>query len=399
MHVVVEDKKQDPKKWTFQKKLIVIGGIIAALFFIIGGYMMLAPQPVVEPVIVDPTLKVDFTYELGIIPDAHDQRVVKITNEGGSVINNLSTDLWITFYPPESTPYPKRSIAIDSSKYKTWEEGESIYVYIGIDDIFHSSKEIPAYSDFIDFPNGAWEVHIDDAIHASPISKYKFEIYDSKTQAVISSGQLQNIIDAVQPYDTVIVSGEIYHDQVHIAKPLRLIGVKYPVIDAGGSNSPVTIEANDVMLKGFVLINSGSTESTYAGVFLKNARNAQVIDNKIKQNTHGIYLYGSASNFIKNNTVSNNDIAGIVLNSGSDKNTVKYNDFSYNTIGIYLLGNANTNYIVQNTGRGNTRYGILIENRLRNTYEFNNFGADRLSYDDNTTRFIDAYNNEDENPW
>jgi len=208
------------------------------------------------------------------LPSAHDQHIVKIEHLGGEVVENMSDQLWMSVYPPDSVPYAKRSLIHHTSKYLTFEPGDILYVYLGKDQQFYASKELPVYEDFIDFPDGKWEIHIDDARYKAAWSEYSFTVYDSKTHVVNrkSDKGINQLMNEAQPYDTLIIVGDqIYHEQVLMeGKTVRLLGTGGPIIDAGGIGSAITIaNCSYGEVSGFDIRSSGTGTIHDSGIYLK----------------------------------------------------------------------------------------------------------------------------------
>jgi parallel beta-helix repeat protein len=396
MHVLVDDapQKVDPEKVKAKKRkknLILIGSSVGLVICMaVGIYFMFlqpapAPQPVAAP--VDLSFKITTMYELGINPAAASQKVIKITHNGGEIVQNISKQLWITMYPPEDTPYLPRSPAIFSSKYTTFTEGDELYVYYDTNQQARVTKTIPSYSEYIDFPNGKWEVHIDDARYKVAMSSYKFTITDSRTHLVKVSDDisLSKLIAGSQPYDTIILYGsdKPYHEQVVIDKPMRIIGINNPTIDGGGVSSVITIaNTTDVLIQGLKVQNSGAKYPEDAAILIKGSTKINIRNNTISESQNGVYLYQSSECNIYGNSIYSNVISGIAVGYNSNKNTLKNNMLQLNTMGIYIPLGSDDNYIVSNNGFGNSRYGIFVGEKLHNVYEYNNF-TDTMSYDNN----------------
>lgn len=391
MHVHVEElPTKDSPSLTKRKKVILWSLIIGVIICVGVGIFLLiqpSPQPTIDPNVTPemPGYKINFQYELGVIPASFNQHIIKITHNGGDVVENMSEMLWITIYPPESTPYLRRTSIIHTSKYMEFSNGDILYIYLGKDQKFYASKEIPNYDQYMDFPDGNWGIHIDDARYKSPISSYDFSIGKSKTHIIDKTMRIQNAIDSANEFDTILIKGEdtIYHEQITInSKSIRLVGIYDPIIDAGGSNSVITIlNSSYSEIDNLNIINSGVKDPNDAGILLFYSDNTMILNNTIHNNQNGIYMIGSVKNIIMNNQIYTNDISGLTLALGSNSNTVKENSFQSNTFGIYIKDASDTNYIVKNTGQGNTRYGIMIDNKLKNIYEYNNFTYDKMSYD------------------
>lgn len=404
MQVIADNNLVDPnirnpnvkKGMSRKKKILLIGSIVGfiiciglAVYILMGGgFEEKKPAPVVNTTPVILPYNTSFRFDIGYVSSAYDQRLVKITHDGGDKIENMVTDLYILMYPPEGTPYIARLPAsYDANmKYTELKQGDALYFYMGIDQAPHVSKEIPSYDQYIDFPDGKWSIHIEDRKHNAVLTQYDFDIFNSRTRFVKSDSILRNVISDSYDYDTIIVDGNgaIYHDQLIIERPLRMIGTNMPIIDAGGSNPVVTIQnTTDVMIDGFRMQNSGLDESTDAGILVTKSSKVLLKNNHITENQNGIYLYNSNDCSLLKNTIFTNEISGIIIGDGSNRNIVSYNSVQINTFGIYIKGSADNNYVSSNTGFGNTRYGILVDNKLRNVYEYNDFGTDEVSYDQN----------------
>ena len=393
MHVNVDElpKHADPIKDKKQKRnmILMVVGVLICVGIGIGVLLIPPEQPVVEQNVTIPELphyNTNFTYEVGVIPASYYQHLIKITHSGGEPIDDINQSLWITIYPPDSTPYLRRTSVLHLSKYLDFVEGDILYIYLGKDQLFYASKELPDYDNFIDFPKGNWGIHIDDARYKSPISNFKFTIETSKTHLITGKKDVRiaDIIESVEPFDTIFIKGDqVYHEQLDITdKPIRLYSLDKSVIDAGGSGSAITLtNASYTEISGFTIINSGTKEPTEAGILLKYSEYITIRNNDIHNNQNGIYLIGSNNNDIRYNNIYTNDISGLVLAQSSDSNTVKENSFQQNTMGVYIKDTSDTNYIVKNTGGGNTRFGILIDEKLKNIYEYNDLGSDKMSYD------------------
>ncbi|MHA1671506.1 MAG: right-handed parallel beta-helix repeat-containing protein [Promethearchaeota archaeon] len=109
-----------------------------------------------------------------------------------------------------------------------------------------------------------------------------------------------------------------------------------------------------------------SIESNYAGIYLSYSKNILINNNGLDGNTgQGIVLFQSKQNQIIDNGQSSSLYYGLMLNSGSDNNTVSGNTFESNTgaathgDGIRIL-NSEDNKIINNTLIDNDK-GIRIE--------------------------------------
>jgi parallel beta-helix repeat protein len=136
--------------------------------------------------------------------------------------------------------------------------------------------------------------------------------------------------------------------------------------------------------------------NNYYSIQLKNSNTNTVSDNTCNNNEFGIFLYFADSNeimrnigrynyriayasfmsdlnIINNNTFNDNSNGRGMAFGESIKNKVLYNSISNNMIGIYLHTNSDGNYIINNTIKRNTIYGINPDFSSYNFIYHNNF--------------------------
>ena len=95
---------------------------------------------------------------------------------------------------------------------------------------------------------------------------------------------IQAAVDAASAGDTIVVQSGTYHEKVVVDKRLTLLGIGSPVVEAGGSDSAITLNAGDCILQGFVARNSLN------GIWVKSSGNT-ISDNTATGNGYdGIHL-------------------------------------------------------------------------------------------------------------
>jgi len=195
---------------------------------------------------------------------------------------------------------------------------------------------------------------------------------------------IQEAINSAGAGDEILVYPGTYYENIVVDKRLDLIGLKNPVIDAGGDyfkGPGVTILADGVLMEGFTIRNSTNTAGdplSGAGVFVRSNNNTikgnilennyrsgikvlggnnnSITNNSVDSNFEGILVSDSHSNMITSNHINNNNDAGIFITGSSELNLVKYNVINNNSRGVLLM-DAGVNDITNND---------IFENKMKN---------------------------------
>lgn len=176
--------------------------------------------------------------------------------------------------------------------------------------------------------------------------------------------RIQDGINAVDKGGTVYVYSGTYRENIVIKKSLVLSGENklITVIDGGGIGSVVEIKGASVVISGFTIQHSGSNFLD-AGIYAKSDYE-RITDTRILNNNVGIYLlYGSYSwwNKIKDNTISDNQYAGIYLGTYSQGYTIQMNTITDNGYGCFIEYTSVTNQITGNIITNNHMDGIYLQ--------------------------------------
>jgi len=206
--------------------------------------------------------------------------------------------------------------------------------------------------------------------------------------------RIQWAVDNASAGDTIIVRDGIYYEHVNVNKQLTLKsenGSANCIVDAGGSGSPITLNADGISIEGFTVRNSGSGPNAGIKVYSSNNRitgniisnngdgislwwyssNNRITDNNISNNGNGISLLDSSNNRITDNNISNNGY-GIYLLDSSNNRITDNNIISNNLYGIFLLDSSNNNSITDNN-ISNNEYGIFLVDSSNNCIRNNIF--------------------------
>ena len=205
---------------------------------------------------------------------------------------------------------------------------------------------------------------------------------------------IQEAINAANNGDTVFVRNGIYYENVVLNKTLSLIGEgrESTVIDANQTGTVVDIAANDILLTGLTLRNSGG--EPHCGVQVSNVLGLYVSDCSVNNNSDGFDFSNARNCVLRNNSISNNSATGIQLGGPSRNNTFHQNDIAYNKWGtqadysdqntysenrIFLnqqtgifLSACRENNLVRNHVHRNHDIGISLWDSSRNTISENN---------------------------
>jgi parallel beta-helix repeat protein len=212
---------------------------------------------------------------------------------------------------------------------------------------------------------------------------------------------IQSAIDAPETLSghTIFVGSGTYCENLHIYKPISLIGENKntTVIDANRHGDVIYVEgANHVRISGFTLRNTSESQLFHeglSGVSLWWANDSVIINNIITNGFTGIEQYGSHNNTIQDNIISNNLGSGIYF-ANSTRNLISSNVMANNAIsdfwhaGIFLISGSDENMVENNTILSSTT-GIGLEYSNDNIFFHNEF----------INNTVQTYSMDSENVW
>jgi parallel beta-helix repeat protein len=200
--------------------------------------------------------------------------------------------------------------------------------------------------------------------------------------------KIQDGVNASENGDTVFVFNGIYTDllqehytTVYINKSISVIGenTANTIIDRNGLHNAIVVNAEEVTIRGFSLLNAGipSTTKHGAGIRVNPYNNIRVENSIIKNCYYGMWATSDERHiYINNNTFDGNHL-GIDIDITSDYVSITNNTFINNNVGIYKYGDYCTfkhNIFKQNN------IGIQLRNAestiiSRNIFTENNIGV------------------------
>ncbi len=196
---------------------------------------------------------------------------------------------------------------------------------------------------------------------------------------------LARAINQASPGDTLVIRGPaVFHERISVDKPLRLLGTNSPMLDAGGSGTPLTVRAAGAEIRGLVVRGGGAELANFdAGIMLLAPR-VTIADCRVEGGGFGIYVRGvNECRLERNCVIGNTNVAASKRGNGIHLWKTSHNVVAGNFIhgardGAYF-SYADSNLIVSNRIE-HTRFGIHYmyshHNRLHdNTLTFNAVGA------------------------
>lgn len=175
---------------------------------------------------------------------------------------------------------------------------------------------------------------------------------------------LQRALSEAATGDTIRIMPGVYREgNLVIKKPLTIIGVGLPVLDAENKYEIFTIAANDVTITGLKMINTGLANiNDISAINAIESKRIRVLNNQFENTFFGIHLANCTGSLIEGNTLQSNAEAEHQIGNGihawkCDSITIRNNKVSGHRDGIYF--EFVTNSVVEgNYSHHNMRYGL-----------------------------------------
>jgi len=191
---------------------------------------------------------------------------------------------------------------------------------------------------------------------------------------------LKPVLAQTQPGDTVLVYGGEYCEGNLLVLTPRLVlkGLDYPVLDGERKSTVLSIQADSVVVEGFLIRNTayGSLED-FAGIKLAASKGHIIQHNRLKGCFFGIVLGDVQDALVQNNQITGDQLEESKSGNGIHlwkcrKMQVAHNRISGHRDGIYLEF-ATKSFITRNESIGNIRYGLHFMFSHENDYVYNTF--------------------------
>lgn len=206
--------------------------------------------------------------------------------------------------------------------------------------------------------------------------------------------------------DIVEVNSGTYYENVEVNKKIILrgrdTGSGFPIIDAWGHGSAITLKANGIVLEQIYVRNSSESidyspagisvysndnvirfntvSGGHSGISLTNANNNRIQENEVKNSEYGIDLYQSNDNIFFKNRISNNSWNGAEIFMSSENNMIEKNEITSNGMsGIKLENSGKNNIIQENILRNNRESSIDLSDSSSNIIKNNEIGYNQGS--------------------
>ena len=190
---------------------------------------------------------------------------------------------------------------------------------------------------------------------------------------------IQSAITSASAGDTLVIKQGIYNEwDILVNKKLFIKGEGNVVVDGQKKSEIFVLAANGIVLQGLTVQNTGvSSMKDMAAVRIQEAQYVTVRNNKLLNNTYGVYVQNGAHCLIANNIVRSaavgeqNSGNGIHAWRGDDLRITGNKVYGHRD-GIYLEFVINS-IISNNTSEKNVRYGLHFMFSHDDTYSKNIF--------------------------
>lgn len=175
---------------------------------------------------------------------------------------------------------------------------------------------------------------------------------------------IASAVSAATAGDTVRVQAGTYREgNLVIDRPLVLQGQGMPVLDGQRQYEVVTVKADGVTIKGFVIRDSGaSMTQDIAGLRVEGAKRCRIEDNRLENTFFAIYLAKARECTVKNNVIRGKATREAYSGNGihtwaSESIEIRDNVVTGHRDGVYLEF-LRRGDVTGNTSEGNLRYGM-----------------------------------------
>jgi nitrous oxidase accessory protein len=185
------------------------------------------------------------------------------------------------------------------------------------------------------------------------------------------------------PGDRIVITRGVYREPtIAVDRPLTLSGEPGAILDGGAATHVLSIEADDVTVRGLTLRNvAASSVDDRAAIRVAAVRRCRIEDNRIEGAFFGIYLAGATGCTVARNELTATGGTEALTGNGIHLWTARDvviadNRISGHRDGVYLEF-AHDVSVTGNRSEGNLRYGLHFMSSDDCRYERNVFRANQ----------------------
>ncbi|WP_373517741.1 nitrous oxide reductase family maturation protein NosD [Pricia sp.] len=224
----------------------------------------------------------------------------------------------------------------------------------------------------------------------------------ANTITVCASCEVKSIkkgIEIAADHDTLLIKEGIYKEyNIHIDKPLTIMGQNLPVIDGDDKGEIFTVTADQVIIDGVKIINVGTSYTKdHAAIRMVKNKNFEIRNVVLEKLFFGIYLEKASHGKITNNKIKGDAVdefgSGNGIHLWYSKNIdINGNDIQHVRDGIYFEFADNCT-VKNNHSHDNIRYGLHFMFSNHDVYENNVFENNGAGVAVMFSKFIDMRHN------
>ncbi len=189
---------------------------------------------------------------------------------------------------------------------------------------------------------------------------------------------IQPLIDALKPGDTLKLKPGFYYGPAHIKTPnVTIDGQGKATVSGRNLKSVFYIEANDVSIRNLHIIESGgSPDQIDCAVKITKSNNFEIINNKIEETLFGIDVFWSQGGLIKHNDITSiaqnpKGLKGDAIRLWYSKHNLVQENY-WHQVRDMVVWYSSDNQFIGNRGIDN-RYSIHFMYSHRNQISHNHF--------------------------
>lgn len=197
-------------------------------------------------------------------------------------------------------------------------------------------------------------------------------------ERTVAAGQsIAEAIEQAAAGDTVLVPHGHYSAHLVISKPLHLKGINRPILDGEGSGDVIRIKSSDVTIEGFIVSNSGADLTAQnAGIYVEpGSDRATIRSNVISYTLFGLWIEKAKGVLVSDNNITGmRDLASAQRGNGiqlynSHEAKILNNHISFTRDGIYV--DVSNHALFRGNRLHHLRYGTHYMNSHYNIWENN----------------------------